>query len=337
MRQKFREGRYPYLSARIRVRKAKLLKGSDYEKMLKMDIHTLIKFLEDRGFAFEGVSEKNPFEIVEAGINAHLESEFSALSKIAQGSAKIAFLLYLKRYDLENVKILLRMKRLGEFDANVFICAGSLKRSAIEKLRHCEVREILSSLRLLTEKEINELAKLYEEENFVDLENFLDKKYLFAVAKATRNLKREGAWIKKFVRMRIDVINLRKLYSLKKAGAKREEIIPLLLPFGTIPRKELEELAGMELEEMHAKISRRFPELAETEVRRDLGEIDARLEVNLLKTAEKLMHAHPLSLAPLMAYVLMKEAEARNIKLIARAKYHGVEEEEIRKNLVILE
>ncbi len=332
----FKEERYPYLSSRIRVRKAKLLKSTDYEKMLKMDIHTLIKFLEDKGFAFEGIGEKNPFEIVEAGVNVHLENEFSELSKIAQGSAKRAFLLYLKRYDLENVKTLLRMKKLGEFDANVFVCAGALKRNTLEKLKDCGIREILSSLRLLTEKEISELEKCYEEENFVDLENFLDKKYLFMLTKATRHLKREGIWIKKFVKMRIDIINLRKLYSLKKAGAKREEIISLLLPFGTISRKELEELAGMELEEMHAKISQRFKELKETEPSTSLGEIDAKLEINLLKTAEKLMHAHPLSLAPLIAYVLMKEAEARNIKLIARAKYHEVEEGEIRKNLVIL-
>ena len=106
---------------------------------------------------------------------------------------------------------------------------------------------------------------------------------------------------------------------------------------GSIGFKELSELAGMELADIHSRIISRFGEtFKEVDIKKSLGELDAKFEVYQLRMVEKLMHAHPLSIAPLIAYVIMKEAEGRNIKLIARSKYYQISEEEIRKNLAVM-
>ncbi len=332
-----RQGRYPYVASRFRVRKSKLLDRGDYEKMLKMDIHTMIKFLEDKGYMFEEIGEKNPYELVERSVNLNLEKEFSNILKITQGNTRKIFELYLLRYDIENVKTLLRCKASGVFQEDIFICAGRIDRGRIASLKDATPEEILFALRIISDKEAKQLAKLFEENKLSEIENYLDKKYYSLLGKVMKKIKGEGNILKKFVKLRLDILNLRILYRFKKAGFRREEIIKMFVYPGSIGFKELSELAGMELADIHSRIISRFGEtFKEVDIKKSLGELDAKFEVYQLRMVEKLMHAHPLSIAPLIAYVIMKEAEGRNIKLIARSKYYQISEEEIRKNLAVM-
>lgn len=332
---KLKQARYPYLSTRFRVRKARLLKKSDYEKMIKMDIHTMIKFLEDKGYAFEEIKEENPFEIVEKSMNLNLERELKNILKIAQGNAKKLFELYLLRYDLENVKNLLRCKSCKIFKEDVFIFGGKLSKNDIIKLKDANAEEILQTLRFLSDKEVKRLVRLFEENKIAEVENYLDKKYYKLVAIAAKNLRKEGEILKKFMKLRLDILNLRILFRAKKSGLSKEEMLKMFVTPGNISRKELEELSNLEIEEIRSRIERKFEMLKGIDVK-DIGKFDAKLEVYQLKMVEKLMRAHPLSIAPLIGYVIMKEVETRNIKLIARAKYYGLSEDEVRKNLVVI-
>ena len=334
---KVSQERYPYLATRFRVRKSKLLKREDYEKMLKMDIYTLIKFLEEKGYVFEGIEEKNPFELVERGVNINLERELSNILKITQGNAKRVFELYLLRYDIENVKNLLRCKKLESFQESIFICAGRLSRERINSLKDSPAEEILKTLKFLSEKEAKKLAELFEEDKLMSIENYIDKKYYALIANAVKKLKKEGEILKKFVKLKLDIINLRVLWKLKKSKLSKEEILKLFVISGNISIKELEELYSLDPEEVYSKIVSKFGEFFKgIDIKSSPEELDARLEVYHLKLVEKFMHTHPLSITPLIAYVIMKETEARNIKLIARAKYYGLPEGEVRKNLVML-
>lgn len=332
-----KQGKYPYLSSRFRVRKSRLLNRGDYEKMLKMDIHTMIKFLEDKGYVFEGIGEKNPYELVERSVNINLEKELSNILKITQGNAKRVFELYLFRYDVENVKNLLRCKASGMFQDDIFICAGKLGREDVNNLKDSTPEEILNALRILSREEAKKLATLFEEGNLIDVENYIDKKYYTLVAKAVKKLKGDSEILKKFVKLKLDIINLRILYRFKKAGFRREEISKLFINPGNISLKELEELCALDLEDIHSRVVSKFGELFKgIDIKVSLGELDAKFEIYQLRMVEKLMHAHPLSIAPLIAYVIMKEAEGRNIKLIARSKYYQLPEDEVRKNLAVI-
>ncbi|HIQ50192.1 MAG TPA: hypothetical protein EYH56_03290 [Nanoarchaeota archaeon] len=333
---KVRQEKYPYLATRFRVRKSKLLKREEYEKMLKMDIYTLIKFLEEKGYEFEKIEEKNPFELVERSVNINLEKELSNILKITHGNAKRIFEIYLLKYDIENVKNLLRCKKLGNFQEEIFICAGKLKREKINTLKDSTIEEILKALKFLSEKEIKKLAKWFEENRLIDIENYIDKKYYGLITEIANKLKKEGEILKKFLKLRLDIINLRILLKFKHSKLSKEDVLKLFVFPGTISKKELEELRSLELEEIHSKIVSRFGEFfKDIDIKSSPEELDAKLEVYHLKLVEKFMHTNPLSITPLIAYVIMKETEARNIKLIARAKYYGLSENEIRKNLVI--
>lgn len=339
MKVKIKPGRYPYLSARIRTRRSRLLCRVDYEKMMKMDIHTMIKFLEDRGFGFEDIDEKNIFESVESSVNRNLEKELSSLLRISQGSSREILYQYLKRFDIQNVRLIIRAKMRDyplEMIEPLWICAGAIDSARLKSIWKSDAKKALSELKLFTDDEIKKLAREFDEGKTAKIENAIVGKYYSSIASSLKGFKGEGRLVERFVDKRLDAINIRTLYKLKRKGARKDDIMPLFSRFGSISRGDIEGLAGLELGEMHTRLSARVEALKEAKIGESLGDIDARLETDLLRFSEKLMHAHPLSTAPLIAYIVMKEAEGRNIKLIAHAKYYGVDEETIRKNLAVM-
>jgi V/A-type H+-transporting ATPase subunit C len=59
------------------------------------------------------------------------------------------------------------------------------------------------------------------------------------------------------------------------------------------------------------------------------------LEAVLLEYCDRLSHVYPLSICPVIAFVLSKEKEIENVRAIARGKEAGLSPEEIEKQLVI--
>ncbi|NNC25101.1 V-type ATP synthase subunit C, partial [Salinisphaera sp. USBA-960] len=60
------------------------------------------------------------------------------------------------------------------------------------------------------------------------------------------------------------------------------------------------------------------------------------LDAALLGYADHLSHVFPLSVCPVLAYVLAKEREVDNVRAIARGREVGLSGEEIEQELVML-
>jgi V/A-type H+-transporting ATPase subunit C len=59
------------------------------------------------------------------------------------------------------------------------------------------------------------------------------------------------------------------------------------------------------------------------------------LEKHILREATKHANIHPLSILPVLDYLLAKKSEVDNIRIIARGKEDGLDDETI-KNLLII-
>jgi V/A-type H+-transporting ATPase subunit C len=66
----------------------------------------------------------------------------------------------------------------------------------------------------------------------------------------------------------------------------------------------------------------------------DISSMLRALDRLLLRTANKFSHLYPLSIFPVLGYVLAKKTEVDNIRIIARGKESGLRPELIRKLLV---
>ena len=342
-------GKYPYLSARMRAMKSKLFVKHDYEKMVRMDLYTLAKFLEEHGYLLPEELGKNEVQVanaIEVAVNQDLERTISKLFLITSGDARKVMLGYAIRFDIENLKTLLRGKLADEPVEKVeqlCICVGLIDRDklrALYKMDRCEdvVREA-GIFRI--DDELREAIEVYEREHkLTALENVLDKKYYRFLAALAKKAGKEGVLLKKFVMTRIDILNLRTIYRLKRDGFKKDDILKYLTPFGyRLKRKELEYLASAEtLEELHQRVRETHYGgiVGEIDILESFAELELALEKYFLRFAGTMMHTNPISITPLIAYVIMKEIEARNIKIIARGKEYGFDENFIMENLVVV-
>ncbi len=346
--EKISFGKYPYLSARIRAMKSKLLVKHDYEKMVKMDLYTIAKFLEERGYPLPPDISGDKVIIansIESAVNKDLESVLSKIFFITFGDARKIIMGYAVRFDVENLKTLLRGKLANEPLENVerlCICVGLIDRERLRRiyeLDRCE--EIIKETGLFgIDKEMREAIEVYERENRLNLlENVLDKKYYKFLVVLSRKAKHEGMLLRKFVMTRLDIVNLRTIYRLKRDGFGRDEIMNYVVPTGyRLKLKDLTYLASAEtLDDLHqrAKETHYGSIIGDIDVSETFAELELALEKYFLKFADTLMHTSPISITPVIAYMIMKETEGRNIKMIVRGKEYGFDEDFIISNLVM--
>ena len=143
----------------------------------------------------------------------------------------------------------------------------------------------------------------------------------------------------KFIRMEIDVLNLRTLLRLNLGKAEMEEE-PFVEGGLEMSVEDLEGMAGMEWEALLTKLATySFCENISEELKsveeQGLNEVLRSLETHVLKEAARYANLHPLSILPVLDFMIAKKNEVDNIRIIARGKESGLETEVI-KNLLII-
>jgi V/A-type H+-transporting ATPase subunit C len=66
-----------------------------------------------------------------------------------------------------------------------------------------------------------------------------------------------------------------------------------------------------------------------------LNDVLLALDWHLMATARRFSHIYPLSVLPVIDYLLRKKTEVDNLRTVARGKQSGLHEDEIRSLLVL--
>ena len=144
-----------------------------------------------------------------------------------------------------------------------------------------------------------------------------------------------------YVRKEIDVRNLETILKLKAEGIYGETVMQYIIPGGKqVDKKLAVQLANAET---IAAAASDLSQLEFYEIIKDLVEADS---VNLrdvvsemkkyeIAQAKKFSHLYPLSVVPILDYMIHKEIEVSNIRTIARGIESGLSKETIKGLLVI--
>lgn len=94
----------------------------------------------------------------------------------------------------------------------------------------------------------------------------------------------------------------------------------------------------MELEEIYKAVENYwFAEGITEEIAKEpLSIIENALMRTWAKKVLSIAHSHPLSIHPVLAFIVLKKMEVDNIRLIIRGKSQGMDVEEIKRQLVIV-
>jgi V/A-type H+-transporting ATPase subunit C len=329
---------WAYLVARTKVMKRRLIPKDEYRKLLNMEFNEIVRYLEETEYKREidefGYRYSGP-KLMDYALSLNLSRTYQKIIRISFGLAKDLITSYLKKWDLMNLVSILRGK------------AANIPPDEIEEAI-VPVEKDMEFYRSMIARDVDEIVNSYRGTPYFDvlskmgsvpaneLEDELFKTYYSELTK----LKPAELSLKlfvDFVKMEVDLRNVKTILRLKAEGATADEIIARLIPNGfELTIDEGRKLATMSWGELvkalegywfWRDIERVEEELSVTEIFFDKAWIQA-----IAKRAT----SYPLSILPVLQYMVLKKLEVDNLRILGWGKWYGMPNDEIEKQMVVV-
>ena len=347
--RKGKKGNYAYTVARVKAKKSALLKEDAYSKMLMMSLPEISRFISESGYQkeiTELTGKYNGVDLIEHATYANMANLFKGILDSAEGELKDMIAADLERWDAWNLKVILRGKSYGldmEQMKEDLVPAGKLGLAQLETLMgYGSEEEIIQAYGKFVDLAIpqNVLATYGEEKNLAVIEDYLDKAYYERLLLNVDPSSRPKRLFQDFIRNEIDITNLETILKLKKEGITGDVILGYYIPGGAqIDKKLATQLANAD------SVSAMANDLAQSDFYEDikdalddsksLKDIVAALTKYHRKQAKTFTHLYPLSVIPVIDFMIHKETEVNNIRIIARGIESGLDKEIIKGLLVV--
>ncbi|WP_137286601.1 V-type ATP synthase subunit C [Halorussus salinisoli] len=342
---------YEYVTARVQARRAALFDDEDYRKLIRMGPSEIARYMEETEYETEVNalgSRYDGVDLIEHALNRNLAKHFNDLLRWADGQLYALIARYLRKFDAWNIKTIVRgiySDSDSEAIEEDLIYAGELDRQFLDRLVESNsIEDVVEMLdRTRYGDAIGAAYEDYEETGvLIPLENAVDRTYYEGLmAGVTDSDNRATQLYVEFLQAEIDFRNARNALRIARTGADLDPADYFIEGGQLFRASELSQLSTS-VDELATFIrdSTYGDDLSEAldELERadSLIGFEHALDAALLEYSDHLSHVFPLSICPVLAYVLAKEREVDNIRAIARGREAGLSEDEIENELVIL-
>ncbi len=344
------ESNYPYVTARVRAKKAKLLKRDAYHKLLLMSVPEIGRYLgeseyrkemADYGGVMEGAS------LVEFATYRNLARVLKDILGYCTSELREMVSSYLGKWDAHNVKVVLRGRyasATGEQIEQQLIPAGSFDMNFLRKLIRSEtVEEIVATSRSAGLPLSDEAVRSFHtSKRLSTLEDDIDKGYYRKLLGTQSDDEANDIFIT-YIRREIDVHNLQTVLRLRTEGLQPQQELTFLVPGGRefgmkslrrfIELPTIADMLGSIKSTSYADVVGGKAE--ETSGWSGLRLIAIALDRKHAMESQRFEHLYPLSVLPVLDYMLRKETEVRNLRVLARGKQSGLSADEMQSVLVM--
>jgi V/A-type H+-transporting ATPase subunit C len=335
--------KYAYITGRVRAMKTKLIPDEMYPRMQSMDASEIARYLEETQYKDEIDALSKDYtgtELIEHATFDNLAKTYRKLLDVSIDEPQFLMLEYLRRWDIWNIKTVLRGKFSGVSEAEIMkylVPAGELDAEFFDGLcKKGSVQEVISAFE---GKDYSSALAQFDGKNLASLENALDKLYYFRMERAVGGtLSVGGGLLLKYVRREIDIRNLITLFRMNRAGVEATVIQENLIPGGKL-HEDLSRMAGQPFAEFLRGLEgypfwSSISDIATADIDA-ISRIEARLKAYLVRYAWALSNYHPLSILPVLGYMVSKDTEVANIRKIVRGKEAGLPAEIIEEQVVV--
>lgn len=328
-----------YLNTRVSLYSSRLWKTEDFEAVLKIPEAEMADALGSRGLpqlaaGFDHQDQRS----LEQRIIAQVLDETKVLIRPLTGAARDFLIYWTERFEISNVKTLLRGRMTQERPASLIsrlTPMGAFGRLDVQDLAHAEdVSELLRRLEASPYAGIVRHARRAFEEShdpFI-LDAALDRGYYEGLAHRAQPLENEaGAAFRRLMGALIDRINLvwmlryRFNYNLPPA----QVYFLLVASHYSLPSPRLRELAALGSPEA---ILGALPDPLGSVLRDapDIPTVFARMESHGAETADKVLRSGAPAIARAFAYLILRERDLRSVRAILRGRALGLPVDDIR-------
>lgn len=340
-------GNYAYVTARVRAKKNQLLGADAYPKLLAREASEIARALQEGQYKSEIdelAARHRGAELVERATRLNLGRTYGQIQGFATGGLALTIAAYLARYDVYNVKTVLRGKFAKAKPEDILdetIPAGMLAPRLAELTRLESMQDVVDALRgtpfhrvLVEHTEGKQVA------NLIEVENALDRAYYAELLTAIPDSGRANKAFISWIRNEIDVLNLKTLFRLRFARVTDWE--PYFLPGGVdVTRDSAARIVRGTDEEVIAEVGTLDVDASVVEATRrsiasgNLSAVATSLDKELVRDAQDFSHRAPLSVLPVVDFILRKKIEADNLRAIAYGKQTGLPAATIEELLIV--
>lgn len=345
---------YGYVNARIKGMKSHLLDARDLDDLTnKPDLDALIGALETTAYREElqkaGI-EYSGIARIEVALRRDLIRTLRKVLNLFRGEREDIYIrLLLNRWDVQNIKTILRGKKIYAPPDEVIDCllpAGELDEAAlIELLQQPDVRaiiDLLATWRIEYARPLTRhLHEFLEMRDLAVLEFALDRFYYEnALSVLGKNGDYDEQIVREMITTEIDVANIRTALRIIRDMTHMEDAEKYLIAGGRdLSIEQLTSLVSSgSIEEAIRQIRGTPYEFlaqvpAECIAAEKISVIERELERFLIEKGCGNFLKDPLSIAIPVAFIWAKQNEVTNIRIIARSIIGDVPETELRKAL----
>jgi len=343
-------GNYAYVVTRVRAKKSSLLKEESYAKMLMMSVPEISRFISESGYQQEMTELAGRIEgvdLVEHATYSNMAKVYRSILQSATGELRDMLSAYLEKWDIWNLKVILRGKTYGMDNDHIredLVVAGELSSADLEKLLSAGTEEEILALfgkmaKVVIPQEV--MAAYRTSGNLAQVEDYLDKLHYIRLIGKTDQTSAPARLFQTFIRAEIDTVNLGTILKLKAEGIHGDEAMKYIVPGGKQIDKQLAtQLANAEtIPATAADLAQLdfYDEIkgALEQETSSLRDIVAGMKRYQIRQAKRFSHLYPLSIIPILDFMIHKEIEVTNIRTIARGTASGIDREKIKGLLVM--
>lgn len=344
---------YAYAVARVQAKRAKLIPPSENEKILKMDVPEITRYLQDSAYKAEVDELSSRFsglDLLEAALTVNEERTYEAIRSMVGGEGGVLVALFLDRYHYADLKTLLRGKASGATREELLremVLENQAAYDLFAPLLADDVKSIADVIAVLESQ--TGMARLWADllnkvpagSSLARYDDVLDKAYYSRLVEGLEGSSQKGTkQVLEFIRHEIDAINL--LSSIRwVAAGETGDFTPFIVPGGH--RLKVAVLVALSRAKSLAELAENLPERTAPEVRLAidaagksgrLAPLQATVWRAHLAEVGRMAHTHPLSLIPILVFLLRKHKEVVTLRAVARGKAANLSEDRLRELLL---
>ncbi len=330
---------WAYIVARVKVMKRDLIPSEEYRKLINMSFDEIVRYLEETAYKKEidelAYKYSGP-RLLDYALTLNLGRTYKKIQDVSFGLARDIITEFLKRWDVWNILTIIKGKLAG-------VSQDEIEESIVPVGSYT-----MEFWKTLIPKEIDEIVKTFEgtpyyehlskvgQANLSEIEDEVYKVYYSRIL-AMRPSELALKLFVDFIRMEVDIKNVKTILRLKREDLPADEISKRIIPGGfELTEDECAKLSAMPWDELTKSFEGYWFGKGIEITDREISRIEIQFDKAWMKEVARRASNYPLSILPVLQYMILKKIEVDNLRILGWGKWQEIPNEEIEAQLVIV-
>ena len=334
---------YAYVATRARSRRSRLLPAEAYNQLLNLEHAEIARYIQDLEYRREidrYGSTLSGADLIETALVDNLAKDVGDFLSFSKGTLRDILQVYAEKYRVDNLKNIIRgiNQNMDKENLERLVCPiNDSDKVLYNKLYDSKtVEDVASSLE--GTNYYNPLKKALESRNSDSLQPLEDALDLIYYKNLVSNQPSGGADVevyRNFIHLKVDIANIKTLLRMRHRGISAHN--ELLIDGGTLGVDMLSSTQNLD-DLLTSLEGTKYYDLLEPHLQSDSVNLNScvhSLDEYMANKTKRFSYLYPLSVLPVLDYLLKKEREVYNLRAIVRGKQAGLANELIEELVVV--